>query len=153
MIKLISVKAYCCDDYRLIENYDKAINDKINHWDCHHRLETELNMSVKELKEKDLYYNRPASEFIFLTHSEHAKIHNLGKDKKGKEPWNKGLKTPEEVRKKQSKSHIGLKYPNRKSTQSPMKDKHHSDESKEKNRLAHLGRTPWNKGLKKGVDF
>lgn len=152
MIKLRSVKAFCCDDYRLIENYDEAINSN-EIYDCHHRFETDKHMSVKELKDNDLYYGRPASELIFLTHSEHAKLHHPKGTRIYEEVWNKGLKTPEEVRKKQSKSHIGLKYPNRKSTQSPMKGKHHSDESKEKNRLAHLGRTPWNKGLKKGVDF
>ena len=66
---------YCCDDISLIENYDKAINDKSQIWDCHHKLEIELNLSRDELIEKDLYDNRPASELIFLTHGEHQRIH------------------------------------------------------------------------------
>lgn len=66
---------FCCDDLSLIENYDKAINDETQIWDCHHKLEIELNLSRDELKEKDLYYNRPASELIFLTHEEHQRIH------------------------------------------------------------------------------
>ena len=31
---------YCCEDISLIENYDKAIEDKTQYWHCHHRLET-----------------------------------------------------------------------------------------------------------------
>ena len=69
------VKSYCKDDISLIENYDKAINDNTQIWDCHHRLETDMNMLVEDLKEMDLYYNRPASELIFLTSIEHIKLH------------------------------------------------------------------------------
>lgn len=35
-----------------------------------------MNCSPKELKEKNYYYNRPACELIFLTRTEHAKLHN-----------------------------------------------------------------------------
>ena len=37
----------------------------------------------------------------------------------------------------------------RRGSKSPMAGKHHSEESKQKNREKHLGRTPWNKGLKR----
>lgn len=37
----------------------------------------------------------------------------------------------------------------RRGVPSAMKGKHHSEESKNKNRLAHKGKTPWNKGLKR----
>ena len=30
----------CCEDISLIENYESAISDKTEMWDCHHRLET-----------------------------------------------------------------------------------------------------------------
>ena len=30
---------------------------------------------------------------------------------------------------------------------SPIKGKHHTEEAKEKNRQAHLGKVPWNKGI------
>ena len=69
---------YCCDDISLVENYDKAINDKTQVWHCHHKLEIELNLSLGELIKRNLYYNRPASELIFLTPEEHLRIHNTG---------------------------------------------------------------------------
>lgn len=86
-----NIQKFCCEDISLIKNYDKAINDT-EIWDCHHRLEIELNLSRDELKERDLYYNRPASELILLTHSEHQKLHKLAnnpmKGKCGeKSPW------------------------------------------------------------------
>ena len=73
MINEINVKKFCKDDISLIENYDKAIADKTQTWDCHHRRETVL--SRKDLIEIGEYYNRPACELIFLTHSEHISIH------------------------------------------------------------------------------
>ena len=70
---------YCCEYISLIENYDKAINDNENTWVCHHKLEIELDKTNKELKESNLYYNRPASELIFLTPKEHNHLHHYGK--------------------------------------------------------------------------
>lgn len=72
------VKKYCCEDISNIENYDKAIADTTKVWECHHKFETMCPlrpMSVEKLKEQGLYYNRPASELIFLTKSEHRKLH------------------------------------------------------------------------------
>lgn len=48
-----------CSDVSKIENYDIAVNDNINKWDCHHRLETHtsdgerriVNISSSELME------------------------------------------------------------------------------------------------------
>ena len=37
MICKKTIKNFCCDDPSLIENYDKAINDTTQTWDCHHR--------------------------------------------------------------------------------------------------------------------
>ena len=73
---LNKIKQYCCEDISLIENYDQAINS-FEKYDCHHRLEIQENKitSVKELKEQNLYFNRPASELIFLKHSEHTMLH------------------------------------------------------------------------------
>ena len=72
-----NVKQFCCEDISLIENYDKAISDDTQTWPCHHRLEITLEgiFSPKELKEKGLYYHRPACELIFLTKKEHEDLH------------------------------------------------------------------------------
>ena len=36
MICKYNVKKYSRDDISKIENYEQAINDKENKWDCHH---------------------------------------------------------------------------------------------------------------------
>ena len=51
---------------------------------CHHRLETHnsdgerrlIDISIKELKALNMYYNRPASEFIFMRTIDHEMLHN-----------------------------------------------------------------------------
>ena len=83
MISKRWLNKYCCEDISVIENYNNAITDKTQSWDCHHRLEThnsdgELrleSLTVEELKALNMYYNRPASELIFLTSSEHISMH------------------------------------------------------------------------------
>ena len=68
-----------CKDYKNIENYEKAKKDNFKGWECHHRLEThtpdgkrrDVDISQKELIALGMYYNRPASELIFLPASEH----------------------------------------------------------------------------------
>ena len=79
MICEIRVKHYC-KDFTKIENYEKAVSDT-NVWDCHHRLELDgiTTLSGDELIALGLYYDRPADELIFLSHAEHARIHNIGK--------------------------------------------------------------------------
>lgn len=74
-----NMNALCSEDPSLIENYDKAVADTENMWVCHHRLELDENgkqqYSSAELKEKGMYYKRPASELIFLTANEHMALH------------------------------------------------------------------------------
>lgn len=77
-------QAFCIEnEWELIENYELAKADNFKGWDCHHRLELHSDGSLRftreSLKKLDLYLNRPASELIFLTHSEHARIHNISK--------------------------------------------------------------------------
>lgn len=83
-----TIKLFCKDDILLIENYDKAISDKTQTWHCHHRGEILCcgRFSREELKRFNLYYNRPACELIFLTNSEHVRLHTKGKPscRKGK---------------------------------------------------------------------
>ena len=88
MISENRAKAFCKDDISLIENYDKAIADTKQVWSCHHRAGVLScgRFSREDLKKFNLYYNRPANELIFLTNSEHAKLHTKGKPncRKGK---------------------------------------------------------------------
>jgi hypothetical protein len=83
---------YCNEDISLIENYNEAINSS-EKYDCHHRLEIQDNkiVSVQELKEQGLYFNRPASELIFLKHTEHTRMHGKLSPHSSHVPWNKGL--------------------------------------------------------------
>ena len=80
MICEYTVKNFCKDDIALIENYAKAIADSNQTWQCHHR--REMTTPKKELLEIGEYYNRPASELIFLTKKEHVSLHKKGKKRK-----------------------------------------------------------------------
>ena len=73
---IIKRKGYCCEDISLIENFEKAKRSK-EQWVIHHRLEIQDGklISKKELLSMNLYYNRPASELIFMPYSEHSKMH------------------------------------------------------------------------------
>ena len=79
MIKdLRSAYAFCIEDIELIENYDKAIADESNNWIVHHKLGISEDRCITkdELISMNLYYHRPAAELIFMTKSEHVKLHN-----------------------------------------------------------------------------
>lgn len=76
MICKRSAKKFCKDDISKIENYDKAVADTTQTWICHHR--NGIDRSREELKSLGLYENRPASELIFLTKSEHRALHGAG---------------------------------------------------------------------------
>lgn len=87
MIKLKTVKKYCREDIALIENYEEAIADKENSWDCHHRDEIRVLPSgmvvlrtPEELKENGRYWKCPANELIFLKHGDHTKLHGKYRD-------------------------------------------------------------------------
>ena len=134
---------YCKNDISLIENYDKAIADKTQVWHCHHRRETIYSRSG--LIEIGEYYNRPACELIFLTKSEHMRLHNLGKHlseetrqklseaNKGENNSMFGKHLSEETRQKLSEA--------RKGKPSCMKGKHHSEESRKKIGAARKGKS------------
>ena len=81
MINFKKAKSYCREDISLIENYDKAMEDKTQTWECHHRDEYKVLpsgivviRSCNELIENGRYYKCPANELIFLTKEEHMKI-------------------------------------------------------------------------------
>ena len=82
MINERLVRKYCRDELSKIENYDKAIADTNTTWHLHHRLELTLDgepaLTTEQLKMHDMYYNRPYYELIFLTPSEHHRLHVEG---------------------------------------------------------------------------
>lgn len=128
MINESQAKRYCKEDISKIKNYDLAIADTTQTWDCHHMTEIWWGCSKKELIENECYYNRKACELIFLTHAEHRRLHMKGKQShmkgrtvtddtrrkisesmKGKEPWNKGKTMSEEIRRMISEANKGKK--------------------------------------------
>ena len=138
-----SISRYCSEDASNIENYDLAIADKTRTWDCHHRLEIQpdgTEVSSDELRSRGMYYHRPSNELIFLTKSEHTRLHmsvesarnNIGMQFRGKH-------LSEEHRRKLSESHKGQT--------SAMKGKTHSLETRKIISDRGKGRTPPNKGV------
>ena len=88
MINKKYAKRFCSEDISLIENYQQAISDEERTWDIHHRRECDENgrtlFTKKQLIEMNLYYNRPASELVFVTRSMHWKLHREIYEKRGK---------------------------------------------------------------------
>ena len=135
MINERNVKRFCKEDLTKIENYEQAIADTTQTWQCHHRLELTLDgefaLSREQLKMHDMYYNRPYYELIFLTPTEHRRLHR------------KGVQHSEESRRKMSESKKGhiFSEEHRRNLSEARKGKHHSDETKQKMRDSHKGRT------------
>lgn len=120
MLSIKQVQKYCIDDISLIENYEKAIADVSQIWECHHRLEISdgKKTSRAELIRRGLYYSRPHDELIFLTKEEHSSIHHLGKvldseTRKKVSNGHKGIRHSQssDTRKKISESKVGEKNP------------------------------------------
>ena len=106
MINELQAKKYCKEDITLIKNYAEAVADKTKTWICHHiNGEPFTGFCKKDLIKMNMYNNRPASELMFVTRSEHRTIH--GKD----------TTLPVETKKKMSESRKG---------------KHHSNETRKK---------------------
>lgn len=154
MISIASAKSFCRDDYTKIENYKEAVNDNTQTWELHHRNEFTLDgkfaHTANELKKINMYYHRPANELIFLTPSEHRRMHNMNmsdetrkkisdtlkghsvseesrikmKMNGGHTSYWKGKKMSDEARKKMSDA--------KKGKAGPMKGKHHSEEARRK---------------------
>ena len=131
MINIYVAQGYCKDDISLIENYDKAIADTTQTWECHHKDEIDLKLSRKELIIKKLYYGVPANKLIFLTKGEHTRIHWTGKKHT--------KKTKDKIKLVKSLNPL-------RGEKNGMFGKHHSEESKKKMSEARKGAIPWNKG-------
>ena len=125
--------AYCKDDITKIENYDKAINDTTQTWHLHHRLEFTLDgefaHSKSDLQRMNMYYDRPYFELIFLTKSEHVRLHRTvqpcsADTRKKLSDASKGRTVSDETKRKMSEA--------RKGRTSPNKGKHLSEEHRRK---------------------
>lgn len=158
MIQRINAEAYCSEDISKIENYEQAVNDDTQMWQCHHRREIDENKTRARLIAEKLYYYRPAAELIFLTRSQHVALHNKGnKYGIGISPWIKGRHHSEKSRKKMSekaKHRAPISEETRKKLsisrsgeKNPMFGKHHSEETKKKCAAAFIGTHWWNNGI------
>ena len=152
-------KQYCKEPEK-IENYEKAKADNFKGWHCHHRLETHtsdgerrpVDITVDELITLGMYYNRPASELIFLPASEHN-AYNKGKPKSAetrKKMSDAKKNMSEETRKKMAESRKGKHHSEetRRKMAESKKGKHHSEEHKKKLSEAAKGKNVWIKGTR-----
>lgn len=101
---------YCCEDISRIENYELAKRDNFRGWVIHHRLElvetgAAVDSTKQDLMARGIYYNRPASELIYLTKSYHQKLHHTGKPGP-----NRGKHFSEEHKRKILEANRGKKY-------------------------------------------
>ena len=119
-----SLEKYC-KDYKNIENYEDGVSSPLK-YDLHHRREIFESKSIRDLKEENLYYNRPPEELIFLEHGDHVSLHNKGKF------------VSTDTRKKISAA--------RKGKPSPWLGKHPSEETRKKMSEANKGKPAHNKG-------
>lgn len=101
-----------CKEYQKIENYELAKADNFKGWEIHHRLEITLDgehaYTKDDLVKMNMYYNRPHFELIFLTRSEHRRLHNSTTYYKNiMSKVQKVHKVDNATRSKLSASHIG----------------------------------------------
>lgn len=141
MINERSARAYCSEDPALIERCQEAISDPTRMWEIHHRLEVQGQFvnSVKLLKRCGMYWRRPASELIFLTKSQHHRLHGLNPSDETRKKMSKsrsgenngffGKTHTEEARKKMSAARSGGTMSGEKS---PLFGKHHSAETRKR---------------------
>lgn len=138
MINEEKARKYCREDITRIKNYAKALADPTETWICHHiNGEQFTGFKAVDLIKMNMYYNRPASELMFVTHDEHRTIHRKGathteETKKKMSESHKGRTFSDEHRQKLSKSHKGKT--------SSFKGKRFSEESRKKISAALTGR-------------
>ena len=168
------LKTYCSEPLENIENYEQAVNDKEHMWHCHHRAEILPcgRYTVDQLKKHGLYWHRPASELIFITETEHVRLHQIGnKNCCGKHHSDetrhkmsesqKGRKISEETKRKIAEKMRGKPSrhrgkPHSLETRRKISEAHkgktlseeHRRKMSEANRgkSRNKGKTPWNKG-------
>ena len=150
MISIYAVTHYCKGNFAKIENFEMAMSDETQVWHCHHRLETHtsdgekrlIELTPTELRALGMYYDRPPEELIFLTKSEHGRIHT---------PWNKGKKTGHLSESHKAKISTAMKGGNSGSFEKghipSNKGAHLSIETKELLSRKLKGRQAWNRGI------
>lgn len=122
-----------CKTPELIENYDKAIADTENMWNCHHRLEEKY--SQKELIKMGRYYNVSPEDLIFLTTKEHNSLHKKGKQCKPlSEEWKKKISESNK-----GKKHYEMTEETKKKISEARKDIIFSEEHKKHLSESHKG--------------
>ena len=75
----INWHTFCSEPLELVENYQQALAEGFKGWCMHHKLEIQPDgtiVSMQELKDKNLYYGRPANELVFMRNGEHMTLHN-----------------------------------------------------------------------------
>ena len=111
---------FCREDYTKIKGYEEAL--KSPYRSCIHHING-LTFTRDELKKMNMYYHRPASELLWLSLTDHRKLHNkwngnpmegkgylIAGDKHpmygrtGEKNPNYGSKRSEETRKKMSEN-------------------------------------------------
>ena len=127
MIELYKVKQMCREgEIEKIENYEQAMADKEHTWVCHHRFELTMDGEFanyrKDLIRMGMYYNRPAFELIFMTKTDHMKMHahvqpvseesraKMRAAKLCKPGVRKGMKLSEETKEKLRQVNLGKKH-------------------------------------------
>lgn len=128
---IFNAGSYCGDPVESIEGYERAMNEP-GRFILHHRLE-DKGYTKQQLIRMHMYYNRPASELIFISQSEYMRLRMTGR------------KPSEETRKKISRSKKGKpgkprSEKTRKTISEAKRGKPHSEETKKKISLAMKGR-------------
>ena len=136
--------AFCSEPLELVENYQQAKADDFEGWCIHHRREIQQDgtrVSMQELKDKNLYYGRPASELIFMRRPEHKRLHFT--------IFNKGRTLSPETRQKIAEANKGKRHSTEtrhklsealSGKNNPFFGKHHSAESCQKMSESHKGK-------------
>ena len=127
---------FCSEPLDKIEHYEEALAEGFAGWCIHHRLEIQpdgTRVSMQELKDNGLYYDRPASELIFLRFGEHSSLHSAGNTN------TKGKHHSAETRQKMSEALSGENH--------PFFGRHHSAETCKKMSKSRKGKHWWNDGV------
>ena len=139
-------RALCNESLDHLENYKQALAENFKGWCIHHRREIQpdgTRVSMQELIDKGLYYDRPANELIFMRFREHSSLHSAGNK------FLLGYHHSEDSRLKIAEAHRGKHHSAetlRKISES-SKGKHHTEETRWKIAEANKGKHLWNNGI------